>query len=171
MPPFSRSIEHCCKHEMDAPQRKRQPCCLSRGIADQCHDRHWLGGHANLNTLGACPSYVDPQRWIRRRGSGDRTANLLDYLALYPPECDLALGYSSNDHDCNCDHRRSEPILSRNWSTVSEPIMGLDAERRQGLHGAGPWMSIFPGAAICIVVLALNLLGDGLRDAVDPREA
>ncbi len=32
-------------------------------------------------------------------------------------------------------------------------------------------MSIFPGAAICIVVLALNLLGDGLRDAVDPREA
>jgi ABC-type dipeptide/oligopeptide/nickel transport system permease subunit len=30
------------------------------------------------------------------------------------------------------------------------------------------WMSIFPGAAIFITVLAFNLLGDGLRDALDP---
>jgi ABC-type dipeptide/oligopeptide/nickel transport system permease subunit len=33
-----------------------------------------------------------------------------------------------------------------------------------------PWMSIFPGTAIFLVVLAFNLLGDGLRDALDPRE-
>jgi peptide/nickel transport system permease protein len=32
-----------------------------------------------------------------------------------------------------------------------------------------PWMSISPGAAIFLLVLALNLLGDGLRDAFDPR--
>lgn len=32
-----------------------------------------------------------------------------------------------------------------------------------------PWMSVFPGGAICIVVLSFNLLGDGLRDALDPR--
>jgi peptide/nickel transport system permease protein len=32
-----------------------------------------------------------------------------------------------------------------------------------------PWMSISPGVAIFLVVLALNLLGDGLRDALDPR--
>ena len=31
-----------------------------------------------------------------------------------------------------------------------------------------PWMSIFPGAAIASAVLAFNLLGDGLRDALDP---
>ncbi|TCR63161.1 ABC transporter permease [Bosea sp. BK604] len=31
------------------------------------------------------------------------------------------------------------------------------------------WMSVFPGAAICIMVLALNFLGDGLRDALDAR--
>jgi peptide/nickel transport system permease protein len=31
-----------------------------------------------------------------------------------------------------------------------------------------PWMSIFPGLAIAITVLAFNLLGDGLRDAFDP---
>jgi peptide/nickel transport system permease protein len=33
-----------------------------------------------------------------------------------------------------------------------------------------PWMAIWPGLAIFLVVLAFNLLGDGLRDALDPRD-
>ncbi|HEX7547951.1 MAG TPA: ABC transporter permease, partial [Candidatus Methylomirabilis sp.] len=32
-----------------------------------------------------------------------------------------------------------------------------------------PWVSIFPGAAIFLTVLGLNLLGDGLRDVLDPH--
>ncbi len=32
-----------------------------------------------------------------------------------------------------------------------------------------PWISLFPGCAILVTVLALNLLGDGLRDCLDPR--
>ncbi len=32
-----------------------------------------------------------------------------------------------------------------------------------------PWISLFPGIAIAMCVLGLNLLGDGLRDALDPR--
>jgi peptide/nickel transport system permease protein len=32
-----------------------------------------------------------------------------------------------------------------------------------------PWMTIFPGLSIFVVVLGINLLGDGLRDALDPR--
>jgi len=32
-----------------------------------------------------------------------------------------------------------------------------------------PWVTIFPGIAIVACVLGLNLLGDGLRDALDPR--
>jgi ABC-type dipeptide/oligopeptide/nickel transport system permease subunit len=31
------------------------------------------------------------------------------------------------------------------------------------------WVSFFPGLAIMLTVLAINLLGDGLRDALDPR--
>ena len=31
------------------------------------------------------------------------------------------------------------------------------------------WIAMFPGLAICITVLGLNLLGDGLRDVLDPR--
>jgi peptide/nickel transport system permease protein len=33
----------------------------------------------------------------------------------------------------------------------------------------GPQMTVFPGAVICLMVLGFNLLGDGLRDALDPR--
>ncbi len=32
-----------------------------------------------------------------------------------------------------------------------------------------PWITIFPGVAIMMLVLGLNLFGDGLRDALDPR--
>ncbi|HSD51677.1 MAG TPA: ABC transporter permease [Candidatus Methylomirabilis sp.] len=32
-----------------------------------------------------------------------------------------------------------------------------------------PWLSIFPGVAILVAVLAFNLLGDGLRDVLDPH--
>jgi peptide/nickel transport system permease protein len=34
---------------------------------------------------------------------------------------------------------------------------------------AAPWMTLFPGLAIMVSVLAINMLGDGLRDALDPR--
>ncbi len=42
------------------------------------------------------------------------------------------------------------------------------SEGRQFLELA-PWNAIFPGLAIMIVVLGFNLLGDGLRDLLDPR--
>jgi len=32
-----------------------------------------------------------------------------------------------------------------------------------------PWMAVFPGAAIFVMVLAFNLFGDGLRDVLDPK--
>jgi peptide/nickel transport system permease protein len=42
------------------------------------------------------------------------------------------------------------------------------ASGREYLRDA-PWMGFFPGLAILITVLAFNLFGDGLRDALDPR--
>ncbi len=42
------------------------------------------------------------------------------------------------------------------------------AEGRQYIREA-PWITLFPGIAIAMTVLGLNLLGDGLRDGLDPR--
>jgi peptide/nickel transport system permease protein len=50
-----------------------------------------------------------------------------------------------------------------------EPSWGgmLNAARR--FMELAPWLAIFPGVAIMVVVLGFNFLGDGLRDALDPR--
>ena len=38
-----------------------------------------------------------------------------------------------------------------------------------GLYKSAPWLMIFPGIFLVMTTLAFNLLGDGLRDALDPR--
>jgi peptide/nickel transport system permease protein len=35
---------------------------------------------------------------------------------------------------------------------------------------SAPWMAWWPGAAIFVLALAFNLAGDGLRDALDPKD-
>jgi len=35
--------------------------------------------------------------------------------------------------------------------------------------GSAWWLSVFPGLAILVTVLGYNLLGEGIRDALDPR--
>ena len=42
------------------------------------------------------------------------------------------------------------------------------SEGRQFITQA-PWITVFPGVAIMLTVLGLNVVGDGLRDALDPR--
>jgi peptide/nickel transport system permease protein len=49
---------------------------------------------------------------------------------------------------------------------VSWGVMLREAQKVAAI-GLAPWM-LFPAVAVCIVVLALNFLGDGLRDAADP---
>lgn len=45
---------------------------------------------------------------------------------------------------------------------------GRMLQSAQGYLAAAPHLALFPGAAIAITVLGFNLLGDGLRDALDP---
>jgi peptide/nickel transport system permease protein len=50
------------------------------------------------------------------------------------------------------------------------PSWGSMLNSAQRFLTNAPWMAIWPGLAIFLVVLSLNLVGDGLRDALDPRE-
>ncbi|WGD49878.1 ABC transporter permease [Bradyrhizobium sp. CB1650] len=49
------------------------------------------------------------------------------------------------------------------------PSWGSMLNAAQRFLTQAPWMAVWPGLAIFLVVLSLNLLGDGLRDALDPR--
>jgi len=51
------------------------------------------------------------------------------------------------------------------------PSLGVMLADAQTFIRDGPWMAVFPGLTIVVLTLALNLLGDGLRDALDPRES
>ena len=49
------------------------------------------------------------------------------------------------------------------------PSWGSMLNSSQRFLTQAPWLSIFPGVTIMVVDLAFNLMGDGLRDALDPR--
>lgn len=65
----------------------------------------------------------------------------------------------------------SEAGLSFLGLGVQEPVPSWGSIIYEGLTylRTAPWYTLFPGAAIGLTVLGFNLLGDGLRDALDPR--
>ncbi len=52
-----------------------------------------------------------------------------------------------------------------------EPSWGSMLNTAKNFMSQAPWMALWPGAAIFLLVLSLNLFGDGLRDALDPRRS
>jgi peptide/nickel transport system permease protein len=73
--------------------------------------------------------------------------------------------------------------LALSWSLLTEaglsflglgtqpptPSWGVMLSESQGIAENAPWLMLFPGLAIMLGVLGFNLLGDGLRDILDPR--
>src|SRR5262249_60938731 len=51
------------------------------------------------------------------------------------------------------------------------PSWGLMLREAQNFLSFNPWFAVFPGGAIALTVMGLNLLGDGLRDLLDPKIA
>jgi peptide/nickel transport system permease protein len=49
------------------------------------------------------------------------------------------------------------------------PSWGILIADGRGYIREAPWLTVVPGAAIAMTVLGLNLIGDGLRDVLDPR--
>lgn len=49
------------------------------------------------------------------------------------------------------------------------PSLGGLLRAAMGFMNDAPWMAIFPGLAIALIVFSLNILGDGIRDVLDPR--
>ena len=65
----------------------------------------------------------------------------------------------------------TEAALSYFGFGVQEPTASWGSMLRfsQAFIHSAPWMMFFPGALISITALSLNFIGDGLRDALDPR--
>ena len=50
------------------------------------------------------------------------------------------------------------------------PSWGADVGRGYRFMRLAPWLVFMPGMAIVLTTLAFNFVGDGLRDAIDPRQ-
>jgi len=50
-----------------------------------------------------------------------------------------------------------------------DPEWGVILNEGRRYMTQSPWMTVYPGLAIAITVLSVNMFGDGLRSALDPR--
>jgi oligopeptide transport system permease protein len=65
----------------------------------------------------------------------------------------------------------AESFLSFIGLGVQEPLSSLGSLLSRGKDQLqAPWMLIAPAVTMLVTLLALNFLGDGLRDALDPKE-
>jgi peptide/nickel transport system permease protein len=64
-----------------------------------------------------------------------------------------------------------ESILSFFGFGIQPPLpsWGNMLQNAQSTMATKPWLAIFPGMCIFLSVMCVNFLGDGLRDALDPR--
>jgi peptide/nickel transport system permease protein len=60
-------------------------------------------------------------------------------------------------------------FLGLGVSSATNPSWGLMLQETRPVWQAAWWTAIVPGAAISVAVLAFNMFGDALRDALDPR--
>jgi peptide/nickel transport system permease protein len=66
---------------------------------------------------------------------------------------------------------RTEASLAFIGLGLKPPIPTWGGMIREGFDNIldNPWLTLVPGTAVLVVIFALNLMGDGLRDAIDPR--
>jgi peptide/nickel transport system permease protein len=68
-------------------------------------------------------------------------------------------------------HRGSVPLVPGLGQQPPAPSWGSMLNTAKNFVENAPWMAVWPGVSIFLLVLSFNLLGDGLRDALDPRHS
>ena len=59
--------------------------------------------------------------------------------------------------------------ISGHWPAAADGKSWNDVQRRAETLRTSPYQLLIPAAVICIIMFAFNFVGDGLRDAMDPK--
>ena len=111
---------------------------------------------------------------IRRRRPQPWPEPFENHPAAFASEPGRHRGYLPHPHHSRRDPRRIVPEFPR-ASASSRRRRAGDRLLSDGAQVINPvrsnwWLLVFPAGAMCLTLLALNFLGDALRDALDPRE-
>lgn len=112
---------------------------------------------------------LDQGKRVRACCALDRRKARLDHPQAHPAE--LSFGYHCLDGAADSVGNLHRELPELHCLGVNAPMPSLGSlanSARQGLQ-TYPYKLIFPTLMICLIVLSLNLLGDGLRDAFDPK--
>ena len=103
------------------------------------------------------------------RGLGASNMRLM--FAPHPAAVHRALPDPGHHASGRRHHHRGVARLPGRRHPAADADLGQHALRRARTPGLVPpwWLVLFPGLAITLTVLAFNLLGDGIRDMLDPR--
>ena len=99
-----------------------------------------------------------------------RIADAQDPVALHLSQRPAAHSGASDADNCHRHHRRGILSFLGLGQQPPAPSWGSMLNTAKNFLNQAPWMAMWPGLSIFFVVLGFNLLGDGLRDALDPRE-
>ena len=135
------------------------------------HGRRRSREHPDLRPAAARLRAGPARERLRARRALGRRAAAHDPRVAHPPELDLA-----------ADRRRGRSRSRRRSSTSRASASSGSGRRIRPRRSGGrcssdadrylqsaPYLAIFPGVAIVLSVLGFNLIGDGLREALDPK--
>ena len=121
---------------------------------------------------GALDRAVDPRGALRRGRDRGRHADAADPAPPRAAEHDRAADRAGHLHLRLGDPDRGDPVSFLGAGIPPEiPTWGNIMAEGRVLFQVFPHNILFPGIFLALTVLAVNMLGDGLRDTLDPRMA
>ena len=172
----SRRVDDVIMRVMDIFLAIPASCCVHRPGVRHGHQRHeYDAGHQHLQHPALCPDRPLRRSDHQERGSTSRR----------PAPSAPATSASSSSTSCPTAW---PPIIVQATLSIAGSILAIASLSFIGLGISPPtpewgsmvstgrqyfraawWVCAFPGFAIMLTILSLNLLGDGLRDALDPK--
>ena len=137
---------------------------------DERHDRHRRVGRAQVHPPDARAGAGGQERGLCAERPRAGRVGPAHHRAPRVPQRHAAADRAGHHHHRHGHHRRGQPVVPGLGLQPPNPSWGSMLNTAKNFMTQAPWMSIFPGSAIFLVVLGFNLLGDGLRDALDPRQ-
>lgn len=147
-------------------------CCRNYGGRQpECDHRHCPGQLDQVRKTFQKPGFEDPGPGLCVSGHCDRLQNKAYAFFLYasqrPAHADHYGHYRYWRHDAGT----GGTVVSGFGTRPPAPEWGYMLNEGRACMQSAPWMMIFPGLAIFLVVTVFNMLGDSVRDILDPKEA